>query len=241
MLLAKWRLTEGICTAMQPKHLLAVLLLGACVATPLTRAADDNAPNAPLPGEAYKLADVFRTEVVKASQQYADAIKNQPGVQQTQLAALQKKLQDAGDLDGYLAVTKEVKRFAEALKAEPDPFEKIPELPESALVEKPEALRALQDQYLKAHKDKSDVRTKKVEDLARGYVTQMEVVQKDLTIKGRIHEAIAVKKEIERIRKGIEDKTFVQQALNAAPAKPVSGTPEPVAAPEVPVYGKAPE
>jgi hypothetical protein len=224
----------------------AALLLVACAAAP-GLAADDNAPTAPLPAEALKLAEVFRTEVAKATQQYADSIRMLPSIQQSQLANLQKKLQDTGDLDGYLAVSKEAKRFAEALKAEPDPFEKIPELPESALVDKPEALRTLQDQYIKAHKDKADVRVKQVEELARSYASKMGDVVKDLTIKGRIHDAVAAKKEMERIKKGLEDKSFVQQALSAAPVvKSTVTTTTPVAnetpaTNDVPVYGHAPE
>ena len=220
------------------KHFFAILLLGVCVTAPLSRATDEAEP---LPSEAYKLSEVLRGEVVKIAQQYADSIKSLPAVQQTQLAVLQKKLQEGGDLDGYLAVNKEAQRFTEALKAEPDPFEKIPELPDSALVEKPEQLRALQDQYIKVHKDKIDIRTKQVEDLARKYITQLENLKTDLTIKGRIREAIAVKKEVERTRKGVEDKTFVQQVLNAAPVKAPAGALETASTNEVPVFGKMPE
>ena len=226
-------------------HLFVAALLGFSLCafqSPADEAA--SAPSDPLPVEALKLGEHFRGEVLKVSQQYTETIKNLPAVQQTQLLALQKKLQESGDLDGYLAVNKEAKRFAEAMKAEPDPFEKIPELPQSALVEKPDVLRALQDQYIKAHKDKLDIRDKKVEDLARSYITQMEGLKTDLTIKGRIPDAITVKKEVERIRKGLDDKTFVPQALTAATTAappPHASVTEPAAAPEVPVYGKTPE
>jgi hypothetical protein len=227
---------------MRSNYLSAALLLGACVLAPPARAGDEtNVPADPLPAEAVKLGDRFCSEVAKIAQQYAEAIKNLPSIQQTQLAALQKKLQKAGDLDGYLVVNKEIGRFTEALKAEPDPFEKIPELPASALVEKPDLLRALQEQYIKAHKDKSDVRDKRIEDLARSYIAQMESLKTDLTIKGRIRDAIAVKKEIERIRKGLEDKTFVPQALTAAPPSSRSVAFESAATNEVPISGKVPQ
>jgi hypothetical protein len=229
-------------------HLAAALLLSSCTCLPPARAADDiNAPTGPIAAEAIKLGEIFRAEVAKVALQYAETARNLPAVQQAQLVTLQKKLKEAGDLDGYLAVTREIKRFAEALKAEPDPFEKIPELPEAALVDKPEALRAIQDQYLKVHKDKGDSRNKRVEDLARGYVAQLDALKADLTIKGRIQDAISVKREAERIRKGLEDKTFMAQALNAAPKAPVSiaagtGSVETApATPDIPVYGKAPE
>ena len=227
---------------MRVKYFFAALLLCASVSISRSAPADANVPDDPLPAEALKLGEHFRVDVAKVAQQYAEAIKNLPAVQQTQLQALQKKLQEGGDLDGYLAVAKEIKRFAEALKAEPDPFEKIPELPDSALVNKPDALRGLQDQYIKAHKDKLDVRDKRVEDLAHAYITQLESLKADLTIKGRIREAIVVKKESERIRKGLEEKTFVQQSLSAVPAaKPAASTAESTSTADVPVYGKTPE
>lgn len=230
----------------QMNHLLATVLSGACLLVPLSPAADEpNTPTGALPTEATKLGELLRNEIAKISQQYAESIKSLPTVQQAQMAALQKKLQDAGDLDGYLLVGNEAKRFAEALKAEPDPFEKVPEMPESALVDKPEALRAIQDQYLKAYKDKGDVRNKRVEDLVRGYIAQMDNLKASLTIKGRIHEAVAVKKEIERIRGGLDDKSLVPQVLAGFAPKPhataVSSTSADTnAAPESPVYGKAP-
>jgi len=228
---------------MHSTYLFAALLLVAGDLAPLTRAGEEaNVPADPLPAEAVKLGDHFRSEAAKIAQQYAETIKNMPAIQQTQLTSLQKKLQEAGDLDGYLTVTKEIERFADALKAEPDPFEKVPELPAGALVEKPDSLRALQDQYIKAHKEKRDIRDKGIEDRARNYIAQMENLKSELTIKGRIRDAIAVKKEIERIRKGLEDKTFVQQTLTAANPPARSSVIEPAATNnEVPVYGKVPE
>jgi hypothetical protein len=69
----------------------------------------------------------------------------------------------------------------------------------------------------------------------------MESLKTDLTIKGRIRDAIAVKKEIERIRKGLEDKTFVPQALTAAPPPSHSVAFESAATNEVPISGKVPQ
>ena len=227
------------------KHLLALLLLGAQL-LPVwqsTAAEEPNIPTGTLPAEAMKLGELLRAETAKISQQYAESLKALPAVQLAQLAALQKKLQDAGDLDGYLLVNKEVKRFTDALKTDPDPFEKIPEMPESSLVDKPESLRAIQDQYIKAYKDKNDVRGKRVEDLVRGYLGQMDNLKANLTMKGRIHEAIAVKKEIERVRGGLDDKSLVPQVITSSSPKTHSTTAsvDTNTAPEAPVYGKSPE
>ena len=214
---------------MLPSKSFLPLLICICASAFATLADDTNNAPAPLPlpAEAVKLSDLFRVETGKIVQQYNDVIRNLPASQQTQLQALQKKLQEGGDLDGYLAVAAEIKRFSAALKTEPDPFEKIPEMPESALVTKPEALRALQDLYIKAHKDKLDIRDKREEDMTRSFITQLENVKTDLTIKGRITDAISVKKEVERIRKGLEDKTFVAQALSAFAPKPATAAEAP--------------
>lgn len=207
---------------------------------------ENSAPAAPpLPSEAVRLAEVYRVEAAKIAAQQAESVKALPAAYQIQLAALQKKLQESGDLDGYLGVAKEMKRFAAALTGEADPFEKVPEMPEGALVSKPESLRALQDQYLRAYKEKSDRRHKQLEELTNTLIAQLENVQKDMTIKGRIRDAIAVKREVERLRKGVADDTFVQQALalvSEQPRSSRSSTNAPAAPVDsIPTYGRVPD
>lgn len=202
----------------------------------------------PLPPEVNRLSDLFHSETIRISGQYNESIRQLPGAFLIQLGALQKRMQETGDLDAYLAVSKETERFTQAVKGESDPFEKVPEMPDSALVDKPESLRALQNQYVKAYRDKGDHRRKQIEDLAGTYVAKLEALQKDLTIKNRIREAIAVKKEADRVRKGLADNSFVQQALasastrNGASAHNGTNTADSATAtPEGPFYGKVPE
>ena len=216
---------------------LPVLILAALVGLTRTglRAADeakpaaaDAAPALPLPAEVVKLTDVYRTELSRIAAQHAESLKALPPTYQAQLAALQKRLQSSGELDGYLGVTKEITRFAAAIQGEADPFEKNPEMPETALVTTPEALRAVQDQYLKDCKEKSDRRHKAIDDLSAAYIARLEALQIDLTKRGRINDAIAVKSEIDRLRKGVADGSLVQQALAlmaAQPAKPATSAP----------------
>lgn len=230
--------------------LLVGVLLGACLTG--SRSAGDTEtplpPSVPLPPEVNRLGDLFHSEVSRISVQFTESIRQLPGAFLSQLGALQKRMQETGDLDAYLAVSKEIERFTQATKGESDPFEKVPEMPDSALVDKPESLRTLQNQYVKACQDKGDHRRKQIEDLAGTYVAKLEALQKDLTIKNRIRDAIAVKKEVDRVRKGLADNSFVQQALASASTRTgasahagTNTTDSASTAPEGPFYGKVPD
>lgn len=179
----------------------------------------------PLPAEAAKLTDGYRTEIARITGQYNEDIKALPTAYQAQIQVKQKKSQASGDLDGYLSFTKELTRFAAAIKGEADPFEKIPEMPESALVTAPEALRVLQDQYLKVYKEKAERRHKQIEDSTNVYIARLESLQKELTILDRIQAAIDIKREIDRLHKEITDDTVVQQALALVASQPAPATP----------------
>ena len=111
-------------------------------------------------------------------QGYADALK-----------ALGQKLQGAGDLDGMLAVKKESERF-----------EKEKTIPESAVVADCVALRDLQTKWQKMP-DTIDVnKSKKIVTLSKGHIAALEEVKKQLTMQGKVEEAVVVKDEIERAR-----------------------------------------
>lgn len=233
---------------MRPSILLSGLLFWSCLAAAGLRADEETTPALPLPlpPEAVKLGEAYRAEVAKLSTQLSETVKALPAAYRAKLAALQNELQASGDLDGYLAVTKEIARFAEAVKGEADPFEKVPEMPETALVAQPKKLRDLQDQYLKAYKEIADRRHKQIEDLTNRYIAQLEILQKDLTIQKRIRDAIAIKRETERLRKGVTDDTFVQQALALVAETPAAAghaatNSVPGAASPVPTFGKTPD
>jgi hypothetical protein len=216
------------------------LVAAACAAADAT-----NRPvAAPLPAEAARLGDLYRAGVVRLAAQYKEAVKALPGAYLARLTALQKELQESGDLEGYLAADKEVKRFSAAIRGEADPFEKVPEMPESAVVAAPEKLRALQTQYLKVFQERADRRRKQIEDLATAYIAKLEDLQKELTRGSHIQDAFAVKQEVDRLRKAVKEDNFVQQALAAeAPAARVEAVNPAPAAPEtaVPTFGRVPD
>ena len=111
-------------------------------------------------------------------QGYADALK-----------ALGQKLQGAGYLDGILAVEKEAERLGN---------EKA--IPEGAVVTDCGALRELQLKWQKML-DAIDVnKSKKIVTLSRNHIAALEEVKKQLTMQGKVDEAVEAKNEIERVR-----------------------------------------
>ncbi len=176
------------------------------------------------PPELIRSAEIYAAEVGRIASQYDEAVKSLPRQYQADLADKQRKLQESGDLDGMLAIAKEAKRFTAALAGERDPFESVPEMPESAVVEKPEVLHAMQDAYLKLHKESTDLRRKRLVDLTTLYIKGLEGIQKDLTRKDRIADAVSVRQELERLRTSIAGDKFVAQTLATLSTSAVSRT-----------------
>jgi hypothetical protein len=185
-----------------------------------------SAQNATLPEVAQALA-VFDAECCKIQSQYAETQAAPPRLYTNQLATLRRKLQDAGDLEGILAVMRESERFSAAITGETDPFERVPEMPESTLVNTPTALRQLQDAYLKSRCDQTELRNKQLTDLTGRLIGRLDVITKGLTIGNRIADAVLVKKEADDWRKVIaENRVFgaiecraLKQAGRIPPAK----------------------
>jgi hypothetical protein len=162
------------------------------------------AQNATPPEVAQALA-VFDAECAKIQSLHEETVAGSPRVYTNQLMVIRRKLQDAGDLEGVLAVMQESERFIAAIKGEADPFELVPEMPESALVKTPATLRQLQDSYLKNKSDQAELRNKQFTDLAGRLIGRLDVITRDLTIRNRIAEAVLVKKEGDYWRKMIAD------------------------------------
>jgi hypothetical protein len=115
-------------------------------------------------------------------QDYGDALK-----------ALAQTLQGAGDLDGVLAVKKEVERFEE---------EKA--IPEGAVAADCKALRELQLKWQKMPETISVNKSKKIVPLSRSHIAAIEKVKKQLTMQGKVDDAVEAKNEIERVRTSAE-------------------------------------
>ena len=196
-----------------------------------------------VPEELSARSAIYRDIMRKIVADYEEKTTQLPKLYARQVQALAEKLRDEGDLEGFLAADKESKRFASAMEGERDPFELTPEMPRSALVAAPASLRALQDAYLKHFQDAAAERQKAVADRTAQYLATLRALTTDLTKKNRIDEALAVKREADRIQKALDSGTLVAEAVSEG-ATSGGGTPPaaipdaPPAAPETPVYGR---
>ena len=203
------------------------------------------------PGEPAELADMkaaFNRLLGEQAALYRKTTANQPEVYEEDLRLLCERLQKGGDLDGFLAADKELKRFRKAMGEERDPFEANPEMPASALVAAPAELRALQDRYLKSFRDAAAARQKNISDITAQYLARLRELQKDLTIRNRIDDALAVRTEVDRIQKALDGKTLDTLAESLADAAATEGRPAATAAGSgkasdedpIPTYGRVP-
>lgn len=171
-----------------------------CASFALALAVPAAAQNGTHPEVVQALA-VFDAECAKIQNQHEELVAAPPRHYTNQLAAVRRKLQDAGDLEGILAIRDEMDRFIKAITGDADPFEPVPEMPESALVKTPAVLRQLQDAYLKSRVDQAELRNKQIADLTARLTARLDAIIRDLTIRNRISDAVLVKKEADYWRK----------------------------------------
>jgi hypothetical protein len=126
------------------------------------------------------------------------------------LESLRKAKQTAGDLDGVLAVKKEIDRFA-----------LDPHLSPEALVTSPPELRALQSRCADYSNKLRLQRSRKRADLFADYLKRLNAMQRNLTVAGKLEEAVAVNSEIKRIE-ALPELAEVRAAVAAASAE-ISG------------------
>lgn len=162
------------------------------------------------PQEMTELARVFRVVARDSNVRYAETIKALPRQYEADVAALRDRFQQLGDLDGVLAAVNELKRYQAAMAGERDPFELAPEMPPDAIVAKPPELRRMQEQYRGRFVDATMQRKRDITDLAGKYVKNLQKVQSDLTRAGRFDEAVAVKRESERLQQALQDDTLMR-------------------------------
>ena len=113
----------------------------------------------------------IRQKVITSQAQYAK-----------ELEALAKSFQAKGELENVFAVKNEQDRFMNSGRIE-----------DANIVPSPEELRTLQTQY-KALPEKIGQQT------AKQYLTALEERKKNLTVEGKLDEAMSVKKDIEKIQ-----------------------------------------
>lgn len=145
----------------------------------------------------------FGRSILAAEAKYVSLTNSLPKQYLADLEKLAKSFQNDGDLDGILAVKKEEKRFREAIAGEPDPFETVPEMPSDAIVDTPEVLRKLQENYVGGFVTSSKNRKAAVLEAAKTMKARIEEYQKDLVKAGKLEEALAVKEASAKINERV--------------------------------------
>jgi len=198
--------------------------------------------SAQLPQRVVEYGHTFAKSVQERHVKYIAETNGIPQRYLNDLKALQGKFQQAGDLDGLLAVQREVKRYNTARSAEPDPFEKLPEMTAEDIVAQPDELRKLQTQYVESFSNAEKRLNDFFNEGAEKYLAFIENEQKALTRAGKIDDAIAVRNIGAKLSESIESGALFANILSGvktpatsdspAPSEPPSGsmsTEEPVA------------
>ncbi|HNX33318.1 MAG TPA: hypothetical protein PKM57_01735 [Kiritimatiellia bacterium] len=196
-----------------------MILASLCLVTFAAAAQTTATAGATLPTEAARIRDAYHAGLAKIAQDYDDALL--PGAEDyvLELKKLSSRLKEAKDSAGMEAVRKEAGRFMQALGAEPDPFETVPELTVENLAAGPEALRLIQESYVARRTANDLARNEKVTALAEKYIGGLDALQSRYATDGKTGEAAAAKKEATRLRVAMQRKDFPNRAFDEAGAK----------------------
>jgi hypothetical protein len=154
-----------------------------------------------------KIADAYNASLLPLAEGYVLDLK--------QLSA---RFKEAKDTAGMEAVKKEAARFIQALSAEPDPFEAVPELVKDKIVQNPENLRLIQEDYVARRTANDLTRIEKVSELATKYIGGLDQCQNRFAAEEQLKEAAATKKEATRMRVAMQRKDFANRAFDEAKA-----------------------
>jgi hypothetical protein len=136
-----------------------------------------------------ELKRIYATEVAKVHTQYKQDMLRMPGDHIGSLRELEQAFQRAGDLKSLLAVQEERTRFTRDPRADA-----------ISVAAAPPQLAALQSQYVKAYGDLKGNRDFRLKDLFDKYLRRLEALQRELTIRGEIDDAMQVMKAIEHLK-----------------------------------------
>lgn len=120
------------------------------------------------------------------------------------LKSLEASLTKGGNLEGVLAVRKEVARFKESKQ-----------FPQEAILETPEELRVLQQKAFEGSRGIDVERNKHIISAIEKYVSILDEMKKNLTKKGKLDQALAVSKEMDAMT-GSPELLAAKAVLDAA-------------------------
>ena len=193
------------------RTVLACLCFATCSAL-----AQTNPPAASaLPADALRLSTVYRAELVKLAETNNAALAPVAENYVLALKRLSVRFKEAKDAAGSEAVKKEATRFMQALAAEPDPFEPVPELTRDAL-STIEALRLVQDDYVARRTLGEQSLVERVRALAEKYAAGLDQLSAHYADDGQAPAAAAAKKEATRVRVALQRKDFANRAFEEA-------------------------
>ncbi len=172
--------------------------------------------SAALPVEAARLNAAYRTGLESIAKDYDASLLPLAENYVLELRRLSTRMKEAKDAAGMEAVRKEAGRFMQALAAEPDAFETVPELTADNVVEAPEALRLIQEAYAARRTANDLARNEKVTALSEKYHGGLEMLHARYTSDSKPAEAGAAKKEATRLRVAMQRKDFATRALQDA-------------------------
>ena len=181
-------------SSLKRKGLLSLLAILACCLTTV-------AVYAQMPTTVINFGREFAKDVAGYHAAYAAATNRIPSKYMRDLETLRTKFQEAGDLDGLLAVKKEIERYRKVKTEEADPFETVPEMTADVIVAAPAELRKLQEQYVSSFAEAAATLKNSISERGEKYRSQIKAMQTTLTKAGKIDEAIAVRNEGDRVAK----------------------------------------
>ena len=169
-----------------------------------------------LPAEAARLNAAYRAGLTTIAKDYDTSLLPLAENYVLELRRLSTRLKEAKDTVGMEAVRQEAGRFMQALAAEPDAFEAVPELTADNVVKSPEALRLIQEAYAARRTANDLARNEKVAALNEKYLGGLDMLQARYTSEGKAAEAASAKKEATRLRVAMQRKDFATRTLQDA-------------------------
>ncbi len=146
-----------------------------------------------LPDSVAKIKSSYQGQADKIDADYKSAKASIHANYVQQLAMMERKMQQAGDLKGLLAVRAEKVRYLREAK-----------IHAKSVVSEPAELKNLQEKYRKLPGEQYRKRSESRGRLDDLYMTKLESVMKDLTRKGQVEEALAVQAEVGTVKARIE-------------------------------------
>ena len=146
-------------------------------------------PAPKLEGSLDSLKVVYEQATAKIESDYEQGVSALDTRYPQDLNALKARVQQAGDLNGVMAVDAEIRRF-----------ETERNIPDAAAPGMPDNLLALQVAQREARAALDRDRNTKTVALVKLYLRRLEEAKKSLTMAGKLDEALAVNAEIDRVK-----------------------------------------